>query len=372
MRHTIRLLVENIYTLCARIVLYRHHPIVIAITGSAGKTTTKEIIGSVCVRGFGARSVRVGFGNLGTTAGVPMALLNVPISILDMGNGWGGLVLILLVPVMIVKTLWYCLYPFFPHYVVLEVSADTPGDISLLARYLCPTVSVITNIGSAHLVNFTSRGGVAKEKFMLARYTLPHGSVVLPADDAKEFSVEKYTRARIIRVQEKGLAFGVRAAREVGLVLGIGTKDIDYAVRHAPKPHGRLDTFVGLRGATIIDSSYNSNPDSVIAVLTYITDHTPKKSRIIAVLGDMLELGADAPALHKRVGEYARKHVDLLICVGPLSRAMNADYHADTCDDALGYILNHITSNDTIVIKASHGMHFDRIVSALRKENHAT
>jgi len=372
MRKIIYKTVEKIYTLCAQIVLYRHHTTVIAITGSAGKTTTKEIIGSVCARGFGPRNVRVGYGNLGTTTGVPMALLRINISILDLHSGWGGIVLLLLIPVVLIKTAWYIIYPFFPRYVVLEVSADKPGDITFLARYLRPTVSVITNIGSAHLVNFKSRAGVAKEKFTLATYTSPHGHVIASASDAREFTLDTYTRSHIIALQEKGLAFGTRAAREVGLVLGIGTKDIDYGIRHAPKPHGRLDTFVGLRDATIIDSSYNSNPDSAMAVLSYIADHAPKKSRKIAILGDMLELGADAPELHKRVGEFARKHVDLLITVGPLSRAMKADYHADTCDDVLSYILNHITSNDTIVIKASHGMHLERIVSALRKENYAT
>lgn len=369
MRKIIRIIVEKIYTVCAHSVLMRHHPVVIAVTGSAGKTTTKEIIGSVCARGFGARTVRVGFGNLGTTTGVPMALLNLPISVLDMGNGWGGLVLILLVPVMILKALWYGIYPYFPQYVVFEVSADTPGDIKSVARYLRPMITVITTIGSAHLVNFKSRGGVAKEKFTLAAYTPHHGTVILPATDAREFSIEKYTQAHIIRVQEKGLDFGVRAAREVGLILGIGTKDIEYGIRHAPRPHGRLDMFTGLHGTTIIDSSYNSNPDSVEAVLTYIADHTPKKSRKIAILGDMLELGADAPKLHAEVGARARRYCDLLISVGPLSKIMKADYHADTCDDALRYILNHMQSNDTILIKASHGMHLEHIVNALRKEH---
>ena len=76
MKHIFRFIVEYIYTLCAKVILFRHHPIVIAITGSSGKTTTKEIIGSVCVRGFGERNVLVGFGN-GTTTGVPLALLRV-------------------------------------------------------------------------------------------------------------------------------------------------------------------------------------------------------------------------------------------------------------------------------------------------------
>lgn len=372
MRHIIRLFVEKIYTMCAQMVLYRHHPIVIAITGSAGKTTTKEIIGSVCVRAFGARNVRVGFGNLGTATGVPMALLHIPISVLDMGNGWGALVLVLLIPVMVLKALWYYIFPFFPHYVVLELSADKPGDIAYIARYLRPTISVITTIGSAHLVNFTSRTGVAKEKFTLAHYTSLQGYVLVTRDDAHEFSIDVYTQAHIVRIKEKGLLFGARAAREVGLILGIGSRDIDYGVAHAPKPHGRLDTIAGIHGVTCIDSTYNSNPDSVMTVIDYFAKHAPAKSRKIAILGDMLELGKDAPALHAQVGAYARRHVDLLISVGPLARAMKADYHADTCEDAKRYILNHLEPNDTILIKASHGMHLERIVNALRKDNHAT
>jgi UDP-N-acetylmuramoyl-tripeptide--D-alanyl-D-alanine ligase len=344
---------------------------VIAITGSSGKTTVKELTASIV--GVG-RNVCVTQGNLNNDIGVPLTLMRLT-----------------------------------PEHeiLVVELGANHAGEIDYLAGLVEPTVGIITNAGAAHLEGFGSVAGVAAAKGELLDHLPRAGTAVLNADDA--FFAEWRTRARSSDVLTFGFAenadvtvaapptlgatgsqFAIRlpggdtvevrlpllgrqnvanalAAAAAAHAVGASAEQIAAGLERAAAVRGRMKTQRARAGATLVDDSYNANPSSARAALDYLA---ALDGRRIFVLGDMLELGPDAAALHRELGEYARGRCDALVAVGELSREAAAGFgaSAEVCEDvdsAVAAILPLLGAGTTVLVKASRGMGLDRIVAAL-------
>ena len=365
MKKIFRTIFEEVLIIFAKVILWRHKPIIVAITGSAGKTTTKEIIGSALIMAAKGE-VLIGYGNLGTVSGVPLSLLKINVNLLDKNQLSFILVAIFIFIFAFFKTLYYFLSPFYPKYIVLEVSADRIGDIKKTATYLLPDICIITNIGAAHLEHFKTLEGVRKEKEQLAVYTKKNGLVILFGNDRNALKIKEVTKAKVIEIKGGVLNFALSAAQEIGKWLKLDLAKIKQGAEKTELPEGRFDVIRGKNSSTIIDSSYNANPVSVDYILEKFNNFVKDDGRKIVVLGDMLELGKDTLKYHQETGEKAKLYSDYLIAIGPNSKEMPADYYCESIDDAYQHLLQVIAPGDTILIKASHGMHLNKLVSKLK------
>lgn len=344
---------------------------VVAVTGSAGKTTVKELIASV----LGVRHrVCVTEGNLNNDIGVPLTLMRLTED---------------------------------DEALVVELGANHAGEIAALGAIVEPTVGVITNAGAAHLEGFGSVAGVAAAKGELLD-CLPHaGTSVLNADDpffpdwrarARTTSILSFGRAanadcRMLGEPVQGrdtTRFALRlpdgerldialpligianvvnalAAAAAATAAGAGSEEIRAGLERIRPVRGRLTALPGRRGSTIVDDSYNANPSAARAALDYLSQ---RSGRRIFVLGDMLELGDDAEALHFEVGAYACGRCDVLLAIGDLAahaaRAFGADGAAFADLEALAdTAAGALDADVTVLVKGSRAMGLERLVARL-------
>ncbi len=302
---------------------------VVAVTGSSGKTTVKELVASIL--GV-SRSVCVTQGNLNNDIGVPLTLMR-------LGEEHDAL--------------------------VAELGANHAGEIDYLASLVQPTVGIITNAGAAHLEGFGSLEGVAAAKGELLDHLPKAGTAVLNADDrfradwvarspcelTVTFGFSERADCTVIGEPDfdtSGADFRMRlpdgeeldvrlpllgrqnvanalAAAAAAEAVGVSGDDIVTGLGRATAVRGRLKSLAGRGGATLVDDSYNANPGSVRAALDYLA--VLRGTRIL-VLGDMAELGPEARALHQEIGEYARGRCDALFTIGELAREAAAAYGA--------------------------------------------
>lgn len=344
---------------------------VVAVTGSSGKTTVKELVASIL--GV-SRSVCVTQGNLNNDIGVPLTLMR-------LGAEDDAL--------------------------VAELGANHAGEIDYLASLVQPTVGIITNAGAAHLEGFGSLAGVAAAKGELLDRLPKAGTAVLNADDAFradwvarspcEFTVTfgfaKSADCTVVgepAYDTEGVDFTMRlpdgeevdvrlpllgrqnvanalAAAAAAQAVGTSVDDIVTGLGRATAVRGRLKSLPGRGGATVVDDSYNANPGSVRAALDYLA---VTGGRRVLVLGDMAELGQDARALHREIGEYARERCDALYAVGELAREAADAYGAGASafanyESARAALEPLLAPGTTVLVKASRVMGLDRLVRAL-------
>ncbi len=345
---------------------------VVAVTGSNGKTTVKELIASILSNRC---NVCVTQGNLNNDLGVPLTLMT-----LDEEH----------------------------EALVAEMGANHAGEIDYLSRLVQPTVGVITNANSAHLEGFKSIAGVAAAKGELLDHLPRAGTAVINADDFYCNDWRARSRAETvltfgftagadctvvgdIAAGTSGCSFTMRlpegervdvalplagehnvlnalAAATAAFALGTADEDIVTGLNSAHAVKGRLNILRGKSGAAVIDDSYNANPGSVKAALDYLANATGKR---VFILGDMAELGSDAEELHREIGHYATARCDVLLTLGPLSRHAGEEFGggAQSFDDVaeLGVTVEGLLANDvTILIKGSRVMGLDRLVDLLR------
>ncbi|HJR71064.1 MAG TPA: UDP-N-acetylmuramoyl-tripeptide--D-alanyl-D-alanine ligase [Gammaproteobacteria bacterium] len=348
---------------------------IVAVTGSSGKTTVKELVAAIL--GV-SRSVCVTQGNLNNDIGVPLTLMRLT----DEHDA-----------------------------AVIELGANHLGEIDYLGSLVEPTVGIITNAAAAHLEGFGSLEGVCQGKGELLDHLPRAGSAVLNADDRFrsdwvarsrcEFTVTfGYAANADCRVLGEphsvatGSEFRMRlpdgeeadvwlpllgrqnvanalAAAAAAQAVGASTEDIVAGLARAAAVRGRLRAAPGRLGATIIDDSYNANPGSVRAAL----DHLAALSgRRILVLGNMAELGATALELHKEVGDYARGRCDQLIAIGELAgeaaRVFGAAGQRVADIEAARAALEPLLgAGVTVLVKGSRVMGLDRLVKMLEADS---
>lgn len=347
---------------------------VIGITGSVGKTSTKEMIASVLEEKFNVLKTE---GNFNNEIGLPLTIFRLnekhQVAVLEMG---------------------------ISHF----------GDMEKLAAIARPDVCVITNIGLCHLENLSNRNGVLKAKTEMFDYMSDNASIILNGDDDKLITINEYKGTKplfygtdkkfnlygenvtslglkgtfftvnfmngksyeiYVRIPGKHMVYNSMAAAVVGEVLGMQPEEIKKGIEKIRAVKGR-NNVIETKHYTIIDDCYNANPVSIKAAIDVLSDAHGRK---VAVLGDMFELGSEEIQMHMEVGEYAaKKKIDLLICIGELSEntfkaakdkgISNALYYKTKEEflDEAGKILN---KSDNILIKASHGMEFSKLVDFL-------
>lgn len=351
---------------------------VVGISGSVGKTSTKEMIGSVLAQKY---SVLKTAGNFNNEIGLPLTIFNIrdhhAVAILEMG---------------------------ISHF----------GDMEPLARMARPDICVLTNIGSAHLEMLKTRDGILKEKTDMFRFMEPNGSIVLNGDDDKLSTVtdykgtspvffglsddKDYYATDLINLGLKGttctihtpfgeltatihipgehMVYNALAGAAVGCKLGLTLEEIRAGIEALVPISGR-NNLIEANGLAIIDDCYNANPDSMKASLDVLATANTRK---IAVLGDMFELGDKELERHHEVGVHAaNKKIDVIICIGNFAKEIAAGarevaadsdvptiLHFDTKDAFFAQYQDIIQKGDTILVKASHGMEFPEIVEKLQ------
>ncbi len=392
-------LIQLYLALLARLVIWKHRPRVIAVTGSVGKSTTKEAIAMVLRARFSVRSTS---GNLNNEYGVPL-------SILGFGAPKGALAWLS----VLIAAPFRALFSWkVPEVFVLEYGVDHPGDMDALLAIARPHVSVVTCVETVHLEHFPSMNELIAEKEKLARGTLPGGLALLNYDNiptrrmvervgvptltfglnAKaDFAgidlemtregttfIAKTPRAEKLPVHTKMLgkhvAYALLPALAVAEVLGIpGPEAVKHLNRVEALP-GRLSLLAGTHESVLLDSTYNAEPSSMLAAIDVLRE-MPARRRIV-VLGDMLELGARERDAHVELGRVVAGTADLAVLVGPrMEFAFNAirnmhqgrmnAFHFMDRREAAAFLLPKVKPGDLILVKASQGMRLESVVREL-------
>ena len=345
---------------------------VIGVTGSVGKTTTKEIIAAVLATRY---PLLKNEGNLNSEIGLPMVLLSLAQR---------------------------------HRRAVLEMGMWAPGEIALLCDIARPDIGVVTMVGPVHLERMKTMEAIEDEKGALPAALPPDGVAVLNADDERVARMASRTRAHVItyglsesadvraeEIESHGLA-GVRftlvhgderepvytrlpgralvsnalAAAAVALVDGLTIADVASALS-TTQPPARFTIHHGREGTTIIDDTYNASPSSMYAALELLAETSGRR---VAVLGDMLELGDASHDGHANVGRFAAGAADVIVAVGELGReigeAAQAGGHAavhlaPTRDDAIEITSRLLRAGDVVLVKGSRGLALEALVQAL-------
>lgn len=397
----------------ARLALARHRPRIVAVTGSVGKTSTKDAI-FCALRPF--FSVRKSEKSYNSDFGVPL-------TILGLSNPVNH-------PVLWARNLIVgAIRSFFPEknltWLVLEVGAGEPGDIRKFAAMLSPDIAVITRFADVpvHVEFFSSPEAVIAEKTELARATKKNRTLILGSDDEKVLALKQMfpDRRAILYganttadvrgsgyavVYEKGDKFrfptGIRftvaigshsfsvtlpnvlgahliqpvlAAFGVANTLGLDLATVAKAFTDFVSPAGRMRLIQGANHSLIIDDSYNASPVAVREALIALAS-LEATGRKIAVLGNMAELGDFGPTEHRKIGALAAKSCAALVVVGNLAEEIKAGALSSgmsserirvfkTSKDAAEALLRDIRSGDIVLVKGSQSARMERVVKAL-------
>ena len=347
---------------------------VVGITGSVGKTSTKEMIASVLKERY---KVHKTAGNFNNHIGLPLTIFG-----LKKEHEVG----------------------------VLEMGISDFGEMHTLASMSNPDICVLTNIGLCHLENLKTRDGILKAKTECFQHMRENGRVILNGLDDKLNTIKEvkgsspvfYGRegdaAYATDVTDLGL-LGIRihlhlygevrevtipipgehniynalAAACVGHELGMDIEEICRGIQSVETIGGRSN-LIQVKGMTLIDDCYNANTVSMKASIDVLSKAPGRK---IAVLGDMGELGKEEKELHAQMGTYlSEKNIDYLFCAGELSREMAREAkgnprctveHFSSKEDLIPALLQEVKEGDTILVKASHFMEYPKIIEALRK-----
>lgn len=348
---------------------------IVGITGSVGKTSTKEMIASVLSVKFNTLKTA---GNFNNEVGLPLTVFNIR------GEHEAA---------------------------VLEMGISDFGEMHRLSKIARPNICVMTNIGQCHLENLGDRDGVLRAKSEIFDFAAEGAKAIVNGDDDKlrtlksredldctTFGMEKTNDVYARTVENLGLdglkcnistpagdfsahihipgmhmVYNALAGTCVGLACGLTLKEIKTGIEKAETISGR-NHLIHTENYTIMDDCYNANPMSMKASLDVLATALGRK---VAILGDMGELGANERALHYTVGEHAaKKNIDLLLCVGTLSeeiakgaKAKNPSMNAcvfTTKEELLEKLPELLLKGDSILIKASHFMQFEKIVTALQ------
>lgn len=367
---------------------------IIGVTGSSGKTSTKDLIAAV-------------LRPLGEVVAPPGSFNN------ELGHPW---------TVLRATT--------DTDYLVLEMSARHPGNIAALAAIAPPSIAVVLNVGTAHLGEFGSREVIAETKSELVQAVPPSGVAILNLDDPMVAAMAAKTVARVVRVGQSELAdvratdieldelarprftlsaagqqvavqLAVHGEHQVGNALsaaavaiecGAGLEQIAAALAGAgPESRRRMDVRTRADGVTVVNDAYNANPDSMkaglraLAVMARASDRQSGKRRSWAVLGEMAELGEESITEHDRVGRLAvRLDISRLVVVGT-GRPMSAMHHGavmegswgsestvvDDADAALALLRAELQPGDVVLVKASNSVGLGAVAEALLAEDGA-
>ena len=344
----------------------------VAITGSNGKTTTKEMTKAVLSMKYNTHATQ---GNFNNHIGVPMTLFQLKHS---------------------------------HEAAVVEMGTSGPDEIRPLSLATEPDVAVITNIGASHLEKLIDYDGVFREKITIKDGLKDGGTLIVNADDPRLCKVKTTRKMKVLtfgvnrgtirpeklvwnenacatfyigrtkfalNVQGIHNLYDALAAIAVGITFGVSKTDIAKALNAYRATNMRME-FKKANGFKIVSDCYNANPSSTKMALQTIGNMKAPGKRI-AVLGDMLELGKQSGELHAQIGAMVPEmNFDLLLTVGKDARnyvkgakakGMKAVFHFDSVDDIIEFLKGTVAEGDVLLVKGSRGMHMERVVDALVK-----
>ncbi|MES2314430.1 MAG: UDP-N-acetylmuramoyl-tripeptide--D-alanyl-D-alanine ligase [Patescibacteria group bacterium] len=404
-----------ILTIESRLILKKYKPFIIAVTGSVGKTATKDAI-FCALKSSG--HVRKSDKSFNSEFGLPLTIIGVPTAWRSM-SGW--ISNIQAGASLIFKKSEY------PSTLILEIGADHPNDIKKVVKWLRPDITVITKVGDkpVHVEFFDSPAQVFEEKSSLVRAVKPGGSVVLFADEPKIVALGEELKTKGVFVDTFGFAEnstvkgseyaplyemvnGVRVPVGFTFALTVGSEkrlitvkkvigqtfmypllaavavaqvrkiDLNVAIENIhtyEAPKGRMNIIAGKNGATLIDDTYNSSPDAVFAALDTLSG-LQCSGKKIAVLGDMMELGQYSAEEHRAVGKKVVGIADMLVAVGPRAKTLmeealasgmksNAVIWYPSSTDAGESLAGSLGAGDIVLIKGSQSPRLERVTKAL-------
>lgn len=400
--------------LLSRLFLWRYRPVIIGITGNAGKTSTKEAIAAVLRIRY---RVRMSGGNLNTVLGMATTVIgDFSDEYYRTGGGW----LFGIQVGLHALVGWLKPRSAYPEILVLEYGADRPRDIQRLVRRFRPTIGVVTRIGEipVHVEFFASPQHLAEEKMALIRALPMDGLAVLNYDDQTVLDMRRSAKAPVVtfgmgegadieardlHIRQvgnvpQGIAFNLTtdhttmpvlvrgtigrgvvlaaaAAVAIGRHLGIGLAEAAEVLATLRVPAGRMRIISGIKETTIIDDTYNASPAATHLAIDAIRDLSGRK---VLVMGDMRELGKYSLQAHQAVGTAAAIIADVLVCVGEQARFIadaagnqmpteNIHWFARSLEAAL-VVQRLLEPGDVVLVKGSQGMRMERIVREIMAE----
>lgn len=371
MKNFFKKTVTAILTAEARSFVGWRKPIVIAVTGSVGKTSTKDAI-AAALAASAAASVRKSQKSFNSDIGVPLAILG-------LGNAWNS-------PIGWIKNIVAgfksARAKSFPKILVLEVGADHPGDIRSIAKWLPIDVVVFTTMAKVpvHVEFFGSPKKVLEEKVSILGGLKRNGTIVVNAADEKFLAAARNSGKKFVEYGDKKNSpheLSTLAALAVVSVLGFDIEKAKQALETHEGPAGRMKEIGGMNGSTIIDDTYNSSPIAVESALKALK--SIKTKRRIAVLGDMRELGDYSRKAHYDAGKIAAKTAHILFAVGHNAKyfaqgaidgglAPAKVYEFRSSEEAGRELVHFIKKGDTILVKGSQGMRMEKAVKMIMEE----
>lgn len=341
---------------------------VVGITGSNGKTSTKDFTAAVISRAHQVRATR---GNLNNHIGVPLSVLS-----LEDTDGAA----------------------------VFEMGMNHPGEIAPLCEIARPTLGIITNIGTAHIEHLGSRDAIAEEKGSLARALPDDGALFIPAGCEFHDYFKRRTKARVITVGNgrgliraedlhtggagssftlvidgrsvarvdlpvagRHMVTNALLAAGAGWFLGVPAEEIAVGLSNTTLTSGRLRRFTS-GGVVVFDDTYNANPESMAAAIETLAE-TPVShgGARIAALGRMGELGIHGPEAHLRIGHLAASRGLTVVAVGPgsegIAEGAGGAIHFPEPTDAADWIARHAKAGDVVLFKASRSAAIERVMT---------
>lgn len=346
----------------------------VAVTGSNGKTTVKEMIASILIAANG--NVLATKGNLNNDIGMPLSLLSMRAE---------------------------------HTYAVIEMGMNHLDEIRYLTNIACPQVAVVNNAGTAHIGELGSREAIAEAKGEIFEGLADGGVAVINAEDdfaeywkslnedrtiitfgldaeadvsaqyemqGSEAQMHLKTPEGLVQVRlgilgEHNVSNAL-AASAVAVALGISNKDIAQGLSQFGGMQGRLNQQLGYQGAMVIDDTYNANPDSMKAAIDVLVSQL--QTTTVFVMGDMGELGEDAEKMHTEIGVYAKqKGVSVFLTLGQLSQLASDAFgekgqHFDSLAALVDATKAEMQGNTSVLVKGSRFMKMERVVKAIVKE----
>lgn len=397
------------------LILRKYQPKIIAISGSIGKTSTKEIIYKILSSRL---SVRTSVKNYNNEIGVPLTIIGLE----SPGSSIFGWIKVFCKAIK--------LYIFtdrkYPEYLVLEMGVDRPGDMAYLTSLCPPWIGVMTGVSRSHLEYFGSLNNIKKEKQVLIEKVNCRGLSVLNYDNLESLSMSEVSPARVLtygfkegadllakdinfnaangnydiagvnfklnyegsivpinmpNILSLGGVYSALAATAVALHLGFNLMEISSLLRDCRLPAGRMQLLPGIKHSFIIDDTYNSSPESSLAALKVLANiKLDKNANRYAILGDMLEIGVYSEKGHNLVGEQlAKLSINYLISVGERSRdidrgarsaGMKTDniFHFNDTEAAGLFVQERLSEGDVLLVKGSQGIRMEKIVKEIMAE----
>lgn len=410
-------LIEIKLKVLAKLIIAKYKPVIIGVTGSVGKTSTKDAIYTVLASKY---NVRTNIKNYNNEIGVPLTIIGCE----SPGRnilGWIG-VFFKAGCLLLIKNKKY------PEKLVLEMGIDHPGDMDYHNSIVKCDIGVVTMIGTVHMEYFKNRRHLIKEKGKLVTNLKKDGWAILNYDNKEALSIKDDCKTKVLTFgqnpkanvfadevkfsfeedsEEKdlqGISFKIRhngavvpvllqnvlgyntiyaalAAASVGVAFDMNLVEIAKALKNLRSPKGRMNLIEGIKYTTIIDDTYNAEPESVISAIDVLKKIPIKENaRRFAILGDMLELGKESELKHLEIGKYiVKSRIDRLIVVGERARdiargaidaGMNEThiFHFDNSELSKKFVQDRIKQGDLILIKGSQGMRMEKIVKEIMAE----